>query len=150
MIDINNLQFGDRIRINDLLFKENHFTYQHKIGDCGTLVNIEENHNNRIYWINWDNACGGWGDLRLNIKDGHGELITELTMLNCCELETKPFILKTDNIKTVFGSYTMSDGTVITAESKCHPQDEFNRDIGTQLCLERLVENIKKALERRV
>ena len=62
----------------------------------------------------------------------------------CFDLDGKARIFVYSDGKTTYAQLKKGDETIKEAKAKCHPDDEFDFDIGAKLACERLLESEQK------
>lgn len=70
------MKVGDRVK------NINYTNYINSLNEVGTVVKMHTWSNESDVIVNFDNDVGGWEDVYLNIKQGHGLYVPE----DCLEL----------------------------------------------------------------
>lgn len=117
-------KIGDKVKCNDEFTKA--------YGKIGVIIAINEHFNTITYLVQYDEYVGG---ISIFGKRGYTWWSDEIDLE---KIENKKIIITTDG-KTVTAKEYNGKTVINTATAKCHPDDEFNFDIGAKIAFERLI-----------
>ena len=125
--ELMNLKVGDRI----VATEKNWFNT--KAGDKGTVVDFS----GTDAIIKWDNNVHGWGDSIYDIKDGHGNILEKINVLN--PLHNYKLIITCEDGKHTNAKYYIDNKLVSeSSTSRNEKYDDFDFKTAVGNCIDRM------------
>ena len=122
-----------KLKVGDRIVATGQTWFDTKAGDKGTVVGFSGK--NAI--IKWDNDVNGWGNSIYDIKDGHGNILEKINVLN--PLHNHKLIITCEDGKHTNAKYYIDNKLVSeSSTSRNEKYDDFDFKTAVGNCIDRM------------
>ena len=122
-----------KLKVGDRIVAKGKTWFNTKAGDKGTVVDFS----GTDAIIKWDNNVHGWGDSIYDIKDGHGNILEKINVLN--PLHNYKLIITCEDGKHTNAKYYIDNKLVSeSSTSRNEKYDDFDFKTAVGNCIDRM------------